>query len=158
MIEYGPLIQKWRLKRRLTQAELAKEAGIPQPNLSNIEKGKQDITVSTLERISIALGVKPSQLMDWEDARALRKKVVLTRRALESLARAVVAPNPGLNFPERRLVELFKQVVWLPAKRVESFKKAVNAWTELKACLTHQEIKTIHERILDALARKKVDL
>lgn len=130
--------------------------GIPQPNLSNIERGKRDITLSTLERISIALNVKPLQLLEWEDAGEFRKKIVLTRGAIESLAEAVVEPGVHLNFPARRLAELFRQVVPLPGKSERGFKKTINAWTELKVYLTDKEIKTIHERILDALSRKKI--
>ena len=149
------MINRWRIRRKLTQHQLAKRVGIPQPNLSNIEKGKRDITVSTLERISIALGVKPAQLLEWEDAGIFQKNVVWTRRRLESLAESVVNPNSDLSSTEKRLGELIRQLVPLPGKRRQSVKKTVNAWTELKVYLTTQEIKTIHQRIMDALSRKK---
>ena len=155
MIEYGPLIHAWRLRRRLTQTELAKQVGIPQPNLSNIERGKQDITVSTLERISIALGVKPVQLMEWEEARSVRKKLIFTRRSIERLANAVVKPDSGLGFAERRVARLFSQVLRLPDKTGYGFKKTIHAWAELKVYMTNQEIQTLHQRVLDVLVRKK---
>ena len=46
----------------MTQMELVQKTGIPQPNVSNIERGKQDLTVSTLLKICSALEAHPGDL------------------------------------------------------------------------------------------------
>ncbi len=50
-------IRLWREHRRLTQQELADQAGISKPYLSQIESGKRQGTVETLAAIARALDV-----------------------------------------------------------------------------------------------------
>ncbi len=64
MISLGENICLWRLAKGLSQESLALRAGIPRPNLSAIEHGRQDITVATLRALSFALGIKPGVLVD----------------------------------------------------------------------------------------------
>jgi DNA-binding XRE family transcriptional regulator len=45
-----------REKRRLTQVELAKKAGLPQSQISRIERGVVSPTSATLARVAEALG------------------------------------------------------------------------------------------------------
>jgi len=80
MIPIGDQIYLRRLEQRLTQEELAKQAGIPQPNLSNIEKGKQDLTVSTLRKIAFALSVPPGEF--FSDDKTKSQKISLSRRKI----------------------------------------------------------------------------
>jgi len=47
-----------RLKKRLSQKELAKRIGTKQPVISRLENMESSPTISLLERISIALGSK----------------------------------------------------------------------------------------------------
>jgi ribosome-binding protein aMBF1 (putative translation factor) len=47
----------WRKKRGMTQAELAKAAGIAQGFLSEIESGLKTGDVTVLQRIAVALGI-----------------------------------------------------------------------------------------------------
>lgn len=54
----GKRIQEIRIKKRLTQAELAALANIDQGNISKIEKGRYNITVELLARIADALGCR----------------------------------------------------------------------------------------------------
>ena len=50
-------IKLWREHRGLTQQELAREAGISKPYLSQIETGKRQGTIETLSAIARALDV-----------------------------------------------------------------------------------------------------
>lgn len=52
----GKLVRTARLRKGLTQRQLATRAKIPQPMLSSIERGLQDPRHSTLERILAACG------------------------------------------------------------------------------------------------------
>jgi transcriptional regulator with XRE-family HTH domain len=51
-----------RERRKLTQKELAKNAGVSQSTIAQIEKGKKDPSISSLKKISEALGVHLSVL------------------------------------------------------------------------------------------------
>lgn len=52
----------WRARRGLTQAALAKDAGVAQGFVSEIEAGKKTGDVKTLQRIAVALKVSLNDL------------------------------------------------------------------------------------------------
>ena len=60
----GMTIQRWRTKRKLTQAELARRAGIHRIYLAQIEGQTKVPSLATLERLAKALRVKVSALVD----------------------------------------------------------------------------------------------
>jgi DNA-binding XRE family transcriptional regulator len=53
-----------REQRGMTQEELAAKAGISLPYLARLETAKQDPTLSTLEKLAKALGVKVERLLE----------------------------------------------------------------------------------------------
>ncbi len=55
--EAGKAIRRLRLAKGMTQAQLARAAGIVRPNLCRVEGGKHRPTLQTLERIAAALKV-----------------------------------------------------------------------------------------------------
>jgi len=57
-------IKLWREHRGLTQQELANQAGISKPYLSQLETGKRQGTVETLSAIARSLGVPLDVLTD----------------------------------------------------------------------------------------------
>lgn len=57
-------IKAERAKRKITQAELAERAGISHGYLARLETGRQDPTITTLEKLAKALRVKVSALLD----------------------------------------------------------------------------------------------
>lgn len=57
-------IKAERAKRKITQAELAERAGISHGYLARLETGRQDPTITTLEKIAKALRVKVSALLE----------------------------------------------------------------------------------------------
>jgi DNA-binding XRE family transcriptional regulator len=59
----GRKIRKMRNAKGLTQAELARAAGMVRPNLSRIEAGKHRPSLATLERIAAALKVPVADLI-----------------------------------------------------------------------------------------------
>lgn len=50
-------------KLRLTQEELGKRLGISRPSVANIERGRQQLSVSQLVRFAHVLGVMPEELL-----------------------------------------------------------------------------------------------
>ena len=153
MLSIGQGIYIQRVEKGVTQANLVGKTGIPQPNISNIEKGKQDITVSTLFKICRALEISPSDLLDRCYQNTTRKSVVFQRSLLERIAKAVVHKKKGLRAEEARIADLFRAV--LPAKRRKSvrLKEVYRAWTKLRQCLSGEEIRTLLERIQDEKQR-----
>lgn len=54
----------------MTQSELAKKAGIPQPSLSRILSGKHTTQIETIEKIAAALNTSVGDL--WDDKNFLQ--------------------------------------------------------------------------------------
>ncbi|MBI2119261.1 MAG: helix-turn-helix transcriptional regulator [Elusimicrobia bacterium] len=54
----GNIIKQSRMSKNLSQFDLARIAGISQPDISAIEKGKKNITLETLFRITRSLEIK----------------------------------------------------------------------------------------------------
>ena len=52
------LLQEARRQSGLTQAELARRAGVPQSTVAKIERGRRDPSLSTLERLVNAAGLE----------------------------------------------------------------------------------------------------
>lgn len=57
-------IKAERAKRNWTQAKLAERAGISHGYLARLETGRQDPTITTLEKIAKAFRVKMQNLLD----------------------------------------------------------------------------------------------
>jgi transcriptional regulator with XRE-family HTH domain len=56
-------IKRLRADRKITQATLAKRAGISHGYLARLETGRQDPTITTLEKIAKALKVNVAELL-----------------------------------------------------------------------------------------------
>jgi len=81
--EVGQRMREWRLRRELSQAEVARVAGITQASLSNYENGKRDMPLSTLLGVAGALNVSLGDLLDLPDVIVVRDS--LLGRAVEQL-------------------------------------------------------------------------
>ena len=57
-------IKALRERRRLTQEQLAERAGVSRTYLARLETARQDPTLSTLEKLAKALGVKVGRLLE----------------------------------------------------------------------------------------------
>lgn len=57
----GNRIAELRKQKHLSQQDLANDANIERPHLSIIESGKKNISLSTLQRITMALGVSSKE-------------------------------------------------------------------------------------------------
>lgn len=87
--DVGQRIREWRLRRELSQAEVARLAGITQASLSNYENGKRDLPLSTLLGVARALNVSLGDLLDLPDVIIVRDSVL--GRAVEQLQTRVPA-------------------------------------------------------------------
>ena len=149
MIPIGSQIYLRRLEQNLTQVGLAKKVGIPQPNLSNIEKGKQDITVSTLRKIAVAFNIHPAEFFK-DTGEVLQSS--LSRQRIEQIAKKIAQkPNPSRHQKDQ-LVSLYQKV--LPYKGRIRVKELQKSWLELRSKCNSQEINAVQERVAEYKRRK----
>jgi len=64
--QLGASISRHRLKQKLSQTEVANRCEFERGNLTRIEKGKSNITVETLLKISEAINVPISQFFSFQ--------------------------------------------------------------------------------------------
>ena len=62
-IKLGQNLRKWRLKKDMSQVDLATALSVDRAYISNIENGRMNPTLSTLEKIANALGISSSELL-----------------------------------------------------------------------------------------------
>ena len=60
---FGETIKKIRLERKLSQETLAFEAGIDRTYISDIEKGKRNISIQVVYKLALALQISFSDLI-----------------------------------------------------------------------------------------------
>jgi transcriptional regulator with XRE-family HTH domain len=60
----GERLREWRLRRELSQTEVARVAGVTQASLSNYETGKRDMPLSTFLGVVGALDVSVGDLLE----------------------------------------------------------------------------------------------
>lgn len=59
----GENLKKLRLKKKMSQGDLAAALKVDRAYISNIENGRMNPTLSTLERVANALQVSTSELL-----------------------------------------------------------------------------------------------
>lgn len=64
----GQKIKKLRELKNLTQTHLADQLGVSQSAYSKIELGESEVTFSKLEKISEALGMKPEEVIAFNES------------------------------------------------------------------------------------------
>jgi transcriptional regulator with XRE-family HTH domain len=109
-VELGERLRAIRQVRRRTLKEIAGAAGISESFLSQLERGRTNATIATLQRLATALGIDVSDLFGAEaprprvqrrDARdfvawgLLGKKALLTAKPFHSLEVVVARFEPG---------------------------------------------------------------
>ena len=62
-IKLGQNLRKIRTKKSMTQGDLATALNVDRAYISNIENGRMNPTLSTLEKISQALRISSSELL-----------------------------------------------------------------------------------------------
>ena len=112
---YSDWIRIIRVGLRMTQAELAKRAGITQPHLAGIESGRSDPQVTTLRRIFDALecdvAISPRLRMDRQVLLENRARTIVRNRLRRVLGNMAMEGNT--NDPD-----VFNRVL---EKRVKEF-------------------------------------
>jgi len=82
----GKRVQRLRQKVGLSQEQLAERAGISPKNISELENGRGNPTLSSLEGLARALSISMAELFDLEHERSSPEEI---RRELQSLINEV---------------------------------------------------------------------
>lgn len=59
----GANIKKIRASKNMTQGDLCRKLGVDRAYMSNVENGKKNPTLATIEKIADALGVSTNALL-----------------------------------------------------------------------------------------------
>ena len=73
LLAFGASIRKLRLKKNLTQRELAKRAGLDVTYISGIERGVRNPSLKSLESVAMGLGCSISETCKDLDNLDLKK-------------------------------------------------------------------------------------
>ena len=65
--EFGLRLKLYRIKQEMTQAQLGELVEISEHRISQIENGKCNLTLKTVNRLAAALRVNVSKLFNFED-------------------------------------------------------------------------------------------
>ena len=66
LILFGKEIEKHRIHQNLSYRQLAQRCDIDHSNISKIEKGEINITLSTILELSKGLKINPKELFDFK--------------------------------------------------------------------------------------------
>ena len=66
--DLGAKIKEYRVKKGITQSELAKLIDTTMQNISQYERGIRNPKIETLQKIAVALGVDVYSIADWDTA------------------------------------------------------------------------------------------
>jgi transcriptional regulator with XRE-family HTH domain len=86
----GENLRNYRVSARLSQEELAARMGVEQGYLSGLEAGRRNPTIVTLWHAAVALGIRPSLLLEVPEARLAKPALRVSSRRK---ARATKAPR-----------------------------------------------------------------
>lgn len=141
-------LKSWRHFRGLTQQELAERAKIARPNLVDLENGKRDCTLSTLERLAQGLNTSPGKLL--EEIPQSHKN--LNRHKLDELCRAIIqqhSPSPSLRSLKLHLEPLFYPLLRAAGKKLENSTPSRNKYfkNHAEALLGRETVARVTERI-----------
>lgn len=67
LVQFGQKVREERLKRRLSQEQLAEVAGVHRTYVGMIERAEKNITLLNIEKIAKALNLEISELLDVPD-------------------------------------------------------------------------------------------
>ncbi len=61
--KFGENMKKIRFEKGMTQGDICRSLELDRAYISNVENGKQNLTISTMEKVAKALGVSIDQLL-----------------------------------------------------------------------------------------------
>lgn len=66
IIKFGKALREIRLKKQLSQGDVAEKLGVHRSYISGLERGKRNPSLLTIKKMAKAIGVKPKELLEYE--------------------------------------------------------------------------------------------
>ena len=136
-----------RIRQGMTQKTLAIKSGVPQPNISHIEKGR-DFKVSTFCQIAAALEMRPADLLEGARPLSLNKKRLFMRDNLERVAACLAGKKLPLPVSAefQSVIKLLEPLVGKRKGYVRK-KDLYLAWAAAKKTFSREELNAIWSRL-----------
>ena len=155
MLPFGQTVLLWRRRRGMTQEQVARAARLSRPNLSGIERGKREVSLTTLRALGAALGVRPGVLVDGIPPGGA-EGAPLSREMIERIADAV-AFERRLTDPQERATAAALRVLLRHRTRTvrgtagppAAGRSALRAWIELTSRYETGAIQALADRVLE---------
>lgn len=64
LVKFGNKVREERLKQGLSQEAFAEKAGVHRTYIGMIERAEKNITLTNIEKIALAFGLTPKDLLD----------------------------------------------------------------------------------------------
>jgi transcriptional regulator with XRE-family HTH domain len=64
--KFGKALREIRLKKKLSQGDIAKKLGVHRSYISGLEHGKRNPSLLTIKKMAKAIGVEPKELLEYE--------------------------------------------------------------------------------------------
>ena len=61
--KFGENMKRIRLEKDMSQGDICRSLGLDRAYISNVENGKQNLTISTMEKVAKVLEVSVNQLL-----------------------------------------------------------------------------------------------
>jgi len=152
-LPFGQTLLLWRRHRGLTQQQLAAAARLPRPNLCAIERGRHEVSLTTLRALALALEVPAGILVDGLPPQWDAPLPTFSRQSISRIVNAVTTGRRVKAPAEQELVSLLQAVI---APRQAGKRQASVAWLTLKARYPREVVQTLLKRI--ASRRRITDL
>ena len=65
--KFGKQVKKFRLEKGLSQEALAHQADLDRTYIPSIEKGERNVSIEVIQKLSLAFGIKISELLKGLD-------------------------------------------------------------------------------------------
>ena len=150
MSRLGDSIYLIRIEKGLSQKDLAEKSGVPQPNISSIEKGR-DFKISTLYKLASALEVLPTDLIDGVKPISVDKQHFFQRNNIERLVNHLPADHKSesLNQLARTLI--------VALSRKSKQKDLHLSWIKLRRTFSQEELDAVFSRLNKAKERAEAN-
>ena len=161
MLPFGQTVLLWRRRRGLTQAKVASAARVSRPNLSGIERGKREVSLTTLRALGAALGVRPGVLVDGIPPGGA-EGAPLSREVIERIADAVAFDRRPADPEERATAAALRVLLRHRTRTVRGTagppaagRAALKAWLELTGRYDTGAIQALADRVLERQMAKQ---
>jgi transcriptional regulator with XRE-family HTH domain len=67
LVKFGKRVREERVKNGLSQEDLANLAGVHRTYIGMIERAEKNITLENIEKVATALGLKPDELLRFDE-------------------------------------------------------------------------------------------